>query len=293
MLGRFFEGNSCQNRQIENLHVSDNEHAFQFSSKWRILLAEDNITNQQVAKGILNKFGLNVDVVSNGLEAVVALESEPYDLVLMDMHMPTLDGVAATIRIRDDSSKVINRNIPVIAMTANVLDVDREKCFAAGMVDYVSKPVVPQVLADKIAKWLPKDPREQEICQDRLTKLNHENNEGILSLKIFDKNSMLERLMNDEDLVRVVLNDFINDIPTRIEALKQAVISGDAILVERHAHTINGASSSVGGEAFARVAKNIEEYGRLKKIDFASAQMNLLEEMFIDLESALRIYLVA
>ncbi|BAH74446.1 response regulator [Solidesulfovibrio magneticus] len=291
MLGRFFEVNSCQNRQTENLHGSNNEHAFQFSSEWRILLAEDNITNQQVAKGILNKFGLNVDVVSNGLEAVVALESEAYDLVLMDMHMPTLDGVAATRRILDGSSKVINRNIPIIAMTANVLEADREKCFAAGMVDYVSKPVVPQVLADKIAKWLPKDPRKQELYQDTLTKLNRKINKDDSSLKIFDEYGMVERLMNDKDLVRMVLNDFINDIPTRIEALKQAMISGDHILVERHAHTINGAATSVGGEDFGQIAKRIEEYGRAKDLTSAVSQMGFLEEKFIVLKSVLNNYL--
>ena len=97
--------------------------------------------------------------------------------------------------------------------------------------------------------------------------------------------------MNDKDLVRMVLNEFINDIPTRILALKQAMISGDPILVERHAHTIKGAANSVGGEDFGQIAKRIEEYGRAKDLTSAVSQMCFLEEKFIVLKSVLSNYL--
>ncbi len=145
-------------------------------SKARILLAEDNITNQKVALGILKKLGLRADAVANGVEALTALQTLPYDLVLMDVQMPEMDGFEATRRIRnyeleitnkaqtDDSSSsssFVIRNssfvIPIIAMTANAMQGDRERCLEAGMNDYITKPVSPKALADVLDLWLPKD----------------------------------------------------------------------------------------------------------------------------------------
>jgi len=124
----------------------------------RILLAEDNITNQQVAVGIMKKLGLRTDAVANGAEAVTALETLPYDLVLMDVLMPVMDGLEATRAIRNPQSAVRNHQIPIIAMTAGAMQGDREKCIEAGMNDYVSKPIYPQALAEALDKWLPKEP---------------------------------------------------------------------------------------------------------------------------------------
>ena len=121
----------------------------------RILLVEDNITNQQVVLGILKKFALRADAVANGLEAVRTLETLPYDLVLMDVQMPEMDGYEATRQIRNPHSAVLNHQIPIIAMTANAMHGDREKCIDVGMNDYVSKPIDPHTLVDVLDKWLP------------------------------------------------------------------------------------------------------------------------------------------
>ena len=119
----------------------------------RILLAEDNIINQKVAQSILGKIGYKADVVANGLEAVSALEMINYDVVLMDCEMPEMDGFQATAMIRDPKSKVLNHKVPIIAMTANAMKGDREKCIEAGMDDYLSKPVKKEVLAAVLEKW--------------------------------------------------------------------------------------------------------------------------------------------
>ncbi|MBF0200208.1 MAG: response regulator [Desulfamplus sp.] len=122
----------------------------------RILLAEDNLINQQVALGILKKMGVSADLAVNGREAVQALKKSHYDLVLMDVQMPELDGFQATGLIRNPASGVMNPNIPIIAMTAHAMAGDREKCLEKGMNSYLSKPIDPLLLAKELTKWLPK-----------------------------------------------------------------------------------------------------------------------------------------
>ncbi len=125
----------------------------QNTSKIRILLAEDNITNQKVALAILSKLGYPADAVADGKEAVRELERIPYDIVLMDCQMPEMDGYEATSVIRSQNSKVLNHDIVIIAMTANAMRGDHQECLKAGMNDYISKPVVPSELAETLDKW--------------------------------------------------------------------------------------------------------------------------------------------
>ncbi len=139
--------------------------------KARILLAEDDITNRLVALGILKKLGLRADAVPNGAEALIAMQAKPYDLVLMDVNMPVMNGIEATKRIRNYEKMMMAREenkmmnylpsfssiIPIIAMTAKAMQGDRELCMEAGMNDYITKPVSPQALAKVLEKWLPKD----------------------------------------------------------------------------------------------------------------------------------------
>ncbi len=145
-------------KPAENGQSDKASNSFDFNQglrkRLRVLVAEDNAINQRLALKLLEKLGCNGDAVADGREAVKALSEIPYDLVLMDCMMPEMDGYEATRRIRDSASPVLDHEIPVIAMTANVMKGDRERCIAAGMDDYVSKPVDPQVLAETIQRVL-------------------------------------------------------------------------------------------------------------------------------------------
>jgi two-component system sensor histidine kinase/response regulator len=121
----------------------------------RILVAEDNIVNQEVALGILHKLGLQASAVENGVEAIEALRNNGHDLVLMDLQMPEMDGLEACRVIRDPRSAVHNHQIPIIAMTAAAMQGDRERCLEAGMNGYLTKPISPQTLVEALNAWLP------------------------------------------------------------------------------------------------------------------------------------------
>jgi CheY-like chemotaxis protein len=123
--------------------------------KKRILLAEDNAVNQLVAVSMLKKMGIHVDVVSNGLDAIKALESTHYDLILMDMQMPEMDGLEATKHIRNHASNLLNHDIFIIAMTANAMQRDRDLCQSAGMNDFMTKPISVHALEKMLEKWIP------------------------------------------------------------------------------------------------------------------------------------------
>jgi len=274
--------------------------------KIRILLAEDNITNQQVAKGIIEKLGYRVDVVANGKEAVKALEDRPYDVVLMDCQMPEMDGYEATRAIRnwklepeeksDSTSSFQSRvsSMPIIAMTAHAMKGDRERCIHAGMDDYISKPVTPRVLAEVLERWLMK--RERDECSglgdgdgDETGDLKLETRDAKEGpdAPIFDHSSMMERLMNDDDLARTIISAFLDDIPKQIEALKGYLDQEDVESAERQAHTIKGASANVSGMALRDVAFEMEKAGKAGDLHGIAALMPELERQFNLLNEAM------
>jgi CheY-like chemotaxis protein len=266
--------------------------------KARILLAEDNITNQQVALGILKKLGLSAEAVANGAEAVKALETIPYDLVLMDVQMPQMDGYEATRLIRQSQSAVLNHQVPIIAMTAHAMQGDREKCLAAGMNDYITKPVTPQSLGDVLEKWLPKDPaakRDQPSAKtkghppgkpDRPGSGRVERRKG--ETPVFDKAGMMSRLMDDEELALMVVEGFLDDIPQQIEALRGYLEAGDVHSAERQAHTMKGVSANVGGERLRDVASELEKAGKAGDLAVITTRLPELETQFAQLQEAMK-----
>ncbi|WP_157237809.1 response regulator [Desulfobacter curvatus] len=231
-------------------------------SNVRILLAEDNITNQIVAKGILEKFGYYVDAVANGFEAVRSLEKMPYDLVLMDLQMPELDGLEATRMIRNTASNVIHPDIPVIAMTANAMAGDREKCLNAGMNDYISKPVDPILLAEKIEKWLnriqPRNPERPTVDEKKVDEKKNEERQA----DTFNPETLTANLMEDKQLIASAISTFLEDMPGQLDILTELVKQGRAQKGGTQAHKIKGASGYVAAGVFQKTALEMEQAGK-------------------------------
>jgi CheY-like chemotaxis protein/HPt (histidine-containing phosphotransfer) domain-containing protein len=261
----------------------------------RILLAEDNVTNQQVALGILRKLGLKADAVANGAEAVAALESIAYDLVLMDVQMPKMDGFEATAHIRDPQSAVRNHRIPIVAMTAHAMQGDRERCLKAGMNDYVTKPVSPQALADALARWLPGDDAARSASASAepaaaAPERAEPAAEPQPETPVFDRPGMLARVMNDEDLARAVAVGFLEDMPRQIDALRSYLAAGDVEGAVRQAHTIKGASANVGGESLRAVAFEMEQAAGAGDLADVVARLPELDARFARLREAMQAF---
>jgi signal transduction histidine kinase/CheY-like chemotaxis protein/HPt (histidine-containing phosphotransfer) domain-containing protein len=217
----------------------------------RILMAEDNPVNQRVAAGILERMGCHADVVGNGLEALKALETVPYDLVLMDVQMPAMDGLEATRQVRSPYSTVRNPKVPIIAITAHASQEYREMCFTAGMDDFVVKPIQPGELAKALARWI------TPVLSS--SKVETAQEEGKGPGLVFDRDEVLERLGGDESLLEEISEIFFNDVPGQIASIEGAIERGDCSRVAHQAHTLKGASGSFGAHTLQAAALAIEE----------------------------------
>jgi CheY-like chemotaxis protein/HPt (histidine-containing phosphotransfer) domain-containing protein len=255
--------------------------------RMRILLAEDNITNQQVAIAMLKKLGLRADAVADGAEAVNALESTPYDLVFMDVQMPVMDGFEATRQVRNPQSKVLNHAIPIIAMTAHAMQGDRERFLDMGMNDYLAKPVSPEALAEVAARWLPKKNGEVGKLEALNTEVPLQSVLPSSAREVFDRAGMLRRLMNDEDLAKGIKETFLADIPRQIETMRRQLDLSDAEAFATLAHSIQGASANVGGEALRALAFELEKAGKAGDLISATYRMDDLEREFARLKDAM------
>ena len=245
----------------------------------RILLAEDNPTNQEVAVGVLRKLGYNVDLVENGRDAIRALGSTDYDLVLMDCQMPEMDGYEATREIRNPASTTRNHDIPVIAMTAAAARNERAKCIEAGMNDHLAKPVSPDALGRMVERWLADT--KPSTREDAPTPPVEPD------LEVVDFTSLRDRLLGDDHLVGRMVDRFIEDVPERIQALREAIEKGDLRLVRRQAHTIKGAAGNLCARSLHQIAVQVEQTSQEGNLGELSDLALAMEKRFEILRKAL------
>ena len=237
----------------------------------RILLAEDNPVNQKVATRVLGKVGHIVDVVGNGLEALEAARKLPYDVILMDCQMPELDGYAATAAIR--KLEGAGGHTPIIAMTANAMQGDREQCLAAGMDDYVAKPVRGEELLAAVDRWIAWRKEEQAEAPDveasgAAPAAADPADDGI-------DESILDDIVSlspdgGASLADELLGIFFGEAPARLEHLRSGVATNDCARITRTAHAMKGGAGNIGASRVAEFCARLEQQGRAGALDGAA-----------------------
>ncbi len=248
----------------------------------RILVAEDNVVNQKVALKLLDRLGVRADAVADGLEALYALKSVPYDLVLMDVQMPEMDGLEATRRIRNPDSGVRDPRIPIVALTANALKGDRETCLAAGMNDYISKPIDPQELTDAIERCL-NAPRQPGAAAGA-----GQPGQVAAQPPAFSPDELLERMSGDAGLAHEVLDVFRDDAPLQLAALGKALAAGAADDVRFHAHSLKGAAASASANRIYESALAMEQAARTGDLVPVAAILAALDGHLSDFQAAVQ-----
>jgi two-component system sensor histidine kinase/response regulator len=249
----------------------------------RVLVAEDNPVNQKVIVGLLAKGNHVVTVAGDGRQAVAAFDAQSFDVVLMDVQMPEMDGFEATaaIRQRDTAS---GRHTPIVAMTAHAMKGDRERCLAAGMDEYVSKPVqrseLHRVLAWAAGVATPPAPTPTVSPADSTPPPRGQ-------LPPLDRATAVERLGGDEELFAEVADVFRGDAPKLLDVLNRAVATGDAATVRRAAHGLKGAAGYVGGGPTAAAAEAMERIGASGDLSAAGGALELLTGEVARLSAAL------
>jgi signal transduction histidine kinase/DNA-binding response OmpR family regulator len=239
----------------------------------RILLAEDNIVNQRVAVGLLTKRGHDVTVANNGLEAVAALGRQAFDVVLMDVQMPEMGGLDATAAIRQRERR-IGGHTRIVAMTAHAMNGDRERCLAAGMDGYMSKPIDPAMLYAAL---------EHEPATIRPA-----NPSGAPASAPVERDRLTERLGGDERLLTDVVQLFLVDCPVRLAAIKAAVNDRDAERIRTTAHALKGAAGTLSAHGLFDAARTLERIGAEGRLDAAEAVWRLLSMEAANVIDALR-----
>ncbi len=253
---------------------------------WRILLAEDNTINQEVIKDMLKRLRCHVQIAINGLEALKSAERQQFDLIFMDCNMPEMDGFAACNQIRHYEQQHRQIRTPIIAFTADVMPSTRERCLAAGMDDYLTKPIIFEDLKTMLASWLKKFPQSTEailslekqsltsstppivntvssisvqiVNQERIPLGSEQNQEQPLDLKVL--NDMRQNIPTRK--FNLLINLYLQELPNYLGALQQAVTSQDGQALYLAAHKFKGASATFGAKRVVALCKLLENLGR-------------------------------
>jgi len=223
-----------------------------------ILLVEDNLINQQVALGILQIQGYSVTVVNNGREALDAHAQGAFDLILMDCHMPEMDGFEATREIRGRERSSIGKRVPIIALTANAMAQDREECLNTGMDDHLSKPFSMQTMQDMLDRWMPQAASTRSEAAAELAARGPAKAAAALDRRVLDQ---LSTLLKPERLARAI-NFYLVESPKLIQKLKQAAAANDAPEIVRSAHSLKSSSANLGASVLSRYCEDIEASAR-------------------------------
>jgi two-component system, sensor histidine kinase and response regulator len=237
--------------------------------RMRILLAEDNAVNRLVATRLLEKGGYEVVVAENGRDAVDLASREDVQLILMDVQMPEMDGFEATQEIRA-REQTTGKHLPILAMTAHAMKGDREKCLAAGMDDYLTKPIRTARLFELIGQYTKSESAPVKAREEREPMETE-------TTQTWDLERALARVCGDRDLLGELMAIFETECPKMIAVIRSAIRSGDAATLELNAHGLKGAAANFSATPAANRARELETMGRDKNLGGAAATLGLLE----------------
>ena len=251
------------------------------------MLVEDYPTNQHVALKHLREAGYQVDLVEDGSKAVAIFQKNKYDLILMDVQMPVMDGYRATRRIRElekerrkvDGSGNLER-IPIIATTANALKGDREKCLASGMDDYISKPLRRKLPMTTVEKWLFQGDSGDLFSED---KGSVTGKSATSSSAPMDVERAIDEFEGDRAFLVEVLKGFVDNVTQQLAILNQAVRDNDAERVAKEAHAIKGGAANLTAKALADAAHMLEKTAKSGDLTNATIYLEKLEEELQDI----------
>ncbi|MBP1205257.1 signal transduction histidine kinase/CheY-like chemotaxis protein [Duganella sp. 1411] len=280
----------------------------------KVLLAEDNPVNVEVASAMLEGLGLDVSRACNGQEALRSVQAGDFDLILMDCQMPVMDGFAATTEIRrHEQQRGRSRSLPIIAITANALQGDRESCLAAGMDDYLSKPFTQQALGQTIGRWItlprvaPAPPDAAPATDDPADRpaapaaalavatpavaavappAAAPPQESLINRQAL-KNIRALSTGNGEALLERVLHAYLEDTPMHLRTIRSAIDSGSTVQMRKAAHSLKSSSANVGADALAQRCKEMEQLGRNDTTAGAAALLDDMERSFQAVRQAL------
>ena len=268
-------------------------HGMADSFPLSILLADDHTTNQRLGDMILKRLGYTADIVSTGLEVLEALDRRRYDVILMDVEMPEMDGLNATQKIR---TKYKNKTTPyIVAMTANAMHGDREKCLAAGMNDYVSKPirVIELINALRNSRNHSSSQEESHEAQIGSSLIQQDSTAGAISVpgvKLDETalNTLLEVVGNDTSSLVELIDVFLSDCDNYLESIKSGIKSNDCALVRRAAHTLKSGARDFGDTDFFSMAKSVEELARNESLVEINQSLPKFESQYSDFTQKLK-----
>ena len=236
-------------------------------------MAEDNTINQKLALRLLEKHGHRVVVAGNGAEAIALWESQTFDLVLMDVQMPGMSGLEATATIRAGELQT-GQHIPIVAMTAHAMKGDRERCLAAGMDDYIAKPIQAQQLYEMVSRLTVPDNKTDPRASFRLRISSVQQSRTKL---LVDLEATLERLGGDQELLESVVQMFLEECPSLIANLRTAVLQRDAKSLELAGHTLRGLVANFGAASVCELAFKLELMGKEGNLAESEAVTTALE----------------
>ena len=242
----------------------------------RVLLAEDNLVNQEVALAMLDNLGLSYETVTNGADALDILQRQHFDLILMDCQMPTMDGFQATMAIRQ-SEQGTNQHIPIMALTANAVSGDRERCLACGMDDYLSKPFTQEQLTTMLAEWLPSAEAPQvDVTEEAETATAQETIYHELDPRAIENLRALRA-----GLLLKVLDIWLEESPKLLSQIQQSVAEPDFPVLLRAAHSLKNSAANLGARRLAQLCLQMEQQARQENPQELQNLLTEIEKLFM------------